>query len=86
MPTTDSLLPLEELAARGGEVYERLVRPVLGPDDDGKFIAIDVRTGDHEMDPDDYTAVARLRARHPGADIWLVRAGSPTTYRMGVAQ
>ena len=59
------------------------VQPTLRPEDDGKFVAIDVETGDHEMDEDDYTAVSRLLARKPAADIWLMRAGYPTTYRMG---
>ena len=52
----------------------------------GKFVAIDVETGDYEIDEDDYAAVARLRSRKPAADIWLMRAGYPTTYRMGVGR
>ena len=49
---------------------------------DGKFVAIDVETGDYEMDEDDYAAVTRLRSRKPEADIWLMRAGYPTTCKM----
>jgi hypothetical protein len=64
-------------------LFDRQVRPALRPEDDGKFVAIDVETGDYEMDQDDYAAVARLRSRKPTADIWLLRAGSPTTYRLG---
>ena len=47
------------------------MRPILRPEDDGKFVAIDVGTGDFEIDDDDYTAVVRLRTRSPRAEIWL---------------
>jgi hypothetical protein len=59
---------------------------MLRPEDDGKFVAIDVETGDYEIDNDDYAAVARLRSRKPTADVWLMRAGYPTTYRMGLGR
>jgi hypothetical protein len=77
---------LDELAGLGGDIFDRHVRPALQPEDDGKFVAIDVGTGDYEIDEDDYAAVARLRSRKPAADIWLMRAGYPTTYRMGVVR
>ena len=75
---------LDEVARLGGDIFDRQVRPALQPEDDGKFVAIDVETGDYEMDADDYAAVARLRSRKPAADVWLMRAGYPATYRMGV--
>jgi hypothetical protein len=75
---------LNELAALGGDIFDRRVRPALQPEDDGKFIAIDVETGAYVIDADDYHAVARLRAQNPAADIWLMRAGYPTTCRIGL--
>jgi hypothetical protein len=62
------------------------VRPFLRPEDDGKFVAVDIETGDYEVDDDDHAAVSRLRARNPVAEIWLARAGRTTTYRMGLCQ
>ena len=76
----------EELARLGGEAFERCVRPSLRPEDDGKFVAVDVVSGEYEIDADDYAAVTRLRARVPAADIWLARAGSPATCRIGCAR
>ena len=71
----------EELARLGADVFDRRVRRALRPEDDGKFVAVDVVTGEYEVDADDYAAVARLRARVPAADVWLARAGSPATCR-----
>ena len=86
MPTTKPRRSLDELASLGGEIFDRQVRPALRPEDDGKFVAIDVETGDYEIDEDDYTAVMRLRTRRPEAESWLMRAGYPTAYRLGVVR
>jgi hypothetical protein len=82
MPATESRHTPEELARLGAEAFDRHVRPKLRPEDDGKFVAIDVATGDHEMDEDDYAAVMRLRARRPSADVWLECVGQPTAYKL----
>jgi hypothetical protein len=84
MPTTKR--SLAELADLGSGIFERQVRPILRPEDDGKFVAIDVESGDYELAADDYAAITRLRSRRPAADVWLMRAGHPTTYRIGMVR
>jgi hypothetical protein len=86
VPSTKPSRTLDELARLGADTFDRQVRPALRPEDDGKFVAVDVDTGEYEVDEDDYAAVARLRSRKPAAEIWLMRAGSPTTFRIGVAR
>jgi hypothetical protein len=66
----------EEFAQRGDAIYENDVRPRLTPKDDGKFVAIDIESGMYEIDADELEAAARLRARVPGAQTWMVRVGS----------
>ena len=82
MPAAEPRRTPEELALLGAEVFERRVRPMLRPEDDGKFVALDVQTGDDEVDEDDYAAISRLRARIPAAEAWLSRIGQPAAYRM----
>ena len=84
MPVREPRRSLAELGRLGTEVFDRKVRPALRPEDDGKFVAIDVDSGDYEINEDDYTAVTRLEARRPTADVWLVCAGQPATCRMGL--
>ena len=74
---------LAEEARRGQEAFERYVRPSLQPEDDGKYVAIDIETGEYEIDADDFTAPGQLLARRPDARLWLLRAGHAATYRMG---
>jgi len=66
----------EEFARKGDEIYRRDIRPRLGPGNEGRFVAIDIETGEYEVDGDEMTASDRLATRIPGAQIWLVRVGS----------
>ncbi len=72
----------EEVGRLATEIYDRQIRPRLRPDDDGKAIAIDIVSGDYEIDDDDYTAVTRLRSRRPAAEAWLGCVGEPAACRM----
>ena len=73
----------EETAQRGQEVYERAIRPHLEAAHIGKFAAIDIETEHYELSQDDFTATETLLAQQPNAQIWLVRIGHASTYRIG---
>ncbi len=73
----------EEFASRGDAIYEKDVRPKLKTDDDGKFAAIDVESGDYAVDEDELAACDKLRHRVPEAQIWMVRVGSRYVHRFG---
>jgi hypothetical protein len=74
---------LDEVATLGNGLFESKVRSKLRPEDLGKFVAIDVESGDYELDNNDLQAVMRLRSRRPAAEVWLLQAGYPTTCRIG---
>ena len=80
-PATDDAR-LAEDERRAEEVYDRLIRPVLRPEDEGKYVAVAVESDDFEIDADDYTATGRLLARRPGARLWLMRTGPSAAYRL----
>jgi hypothetical protein len=75
--------PKDEFARRGDEIYNRSIKPKLRPRDKGKFLAIDIETGEYEIDADELAACDRLRARIPNAQTWLVRVGSRYVHRFG---
>ena len=72
--------PVSEVGRLGREAFETHVRPKLVPEDDGKYVVIDVDTGEYEIDADDDTAATRMQERLPGARLWIERAGRPTAY------
>lgn len=78
--TTDARLAEDERLAE--EIYDRLIRPTLRPEDDGKYVAVAVESGDFEIDANDYAATGRLLGRRPGARLWLMRTGPSAAYRV----
>ncbi|MEQ8538650.1 MAG: hypothetical protein RIB93_14535 [Coleofasciculus sp. D1-CHI-01] len=73
----------EEFARRGDKIYETQVRPQVEAGNHGKIVAIDLETGDFEVDSSEIAACDRLEARHPNAQIWIVRIGSRYVRRFG---
>lgn len=73
----------EEFAQRGQALYDQVVRAALQPEDDGKFVALDIESGSYEMDANDYAATERLLKRLPDAQIWLMQVGQRAAHRFG---
>lgn len=73
----------EEFARRGDEIYETQVRSQVEEGNHGKIVAIDIETGDFEVDQGEIAACDRLEARRPDAQIWIVRIGSRHVRRFG---
>ncbi len=73
----------EEFARRGDEIYESQVRHQVEKGNHGKIVAIDIKTGDFEVDKNEIVACDRLEARHPDTQIWIVRIGSRHVRRFG---
>ena len=73
----------EEIARAGQSLYEQTIRASVEPEHNGKFIVLNVETGEYEMDADDLTASLRARDRFPDAPLFTVRVGHPAAYRIG---
>ena len=73
----------EEVESRGEAIYERSLRKSLEHKNKGKFIVIDVETGDYEIDNDDLQATKRAIAKRPDAVLYGLRIGYPTAYTLG---
>ena len=73
----------EEFARRGEALVQSKVRPHLTPADEDKFVAIDIETGEYELDKDEMKAVARLRKRINDPQIWLVHVTLGYLHRFG---
>lgn len=76
MPTRRPKYSKEEFARRGDVIYDRDIAPQVTPGQEGQFVAIDIETGDFEINPNEMTACDRLSERQPDAQIWLKRVGS----------
>jgi len=68
-------VPEEEIVPRGEEIYERDVRPKLGPKDEGKFVVLDVTTGEYAIANDDLEASNLVLEENPEAILYGLRVG-----------
>jgi hypothetical protein len=73
----------EEFARRGDEIYQTQILPQIQAEHQGEIVAIDLETGDFEIDSSEIAACLRLETRHPHAQIWIVRIGSHYVRRFG---
>ncbi|MDJ0577388.1 MAG: hypothetical protein QNJ65_19785 [Xenococcaceae cyanobacterium MO_234.B1] len=76
----------EEFARRGDEIYESQVRSQVEEGNHGKIVAIDIETGEWEMDASEIVAASRLEKRLPDAQIWIARVGSRYVRRFGAGR
>lgn len=76
----------EEIGRRGKALYEQQLREQVETGDNiGKIIAIDIASGDYEIDDDLLKAAHRLRDRQPDAALWMERIGYDAVYAFGAA-
>lgn len=78
-----SSLSRDQVAARGEEMYESQIRPLVERQFQGMYLAIDVDSGEYEVAGEDLIATKRLLARCPQAVVYGLRIGHPAAYRLG---
>jgi hypothetical protein len=49
----------------------------------GKFLVLDIESGDYEIDDEDEKASRRILARHPEGVLYGLRIGFAAAYRLG---
>jgi hypothetical protein len=81
--TTSRRYTKEEIARRGKQIYERVVRPTIKAKDTGKFVAIDIDSEAFAVSNDELKACDRLHALNSDAQLWLMRIGSRSAYDFG---
>jgi hypothetical protein len=73
----------DQVQMRGEEIYERQIRATVEAGNKGKFVVIDIETGEYEIDDNDLAATKRALAKRPGAVLFGLRIGYPTAYTLG---
>ena len=76
MATTGRRYSKEKLADLGEAIFAKDILPKLHDHRKDDFVAIEVETGEFEIDAKEQVACDRLRDRVPDAQVWLRRVGS----------
>ena len=72
----------EQRKARGKKIYETKIKPLVEPQEKGKYVVIDVITGDYAIGRDWAYTTEELRNRRPDAVTYSVRVGHEAVVRM----
>ncbi len=76
----------QQIGRRGQALYDQTLKAQVEEGNHGKFLILDVNTGDYEIDAEDLIASERLLARRPNATLFGVRIGHRAAYRLGGKQ
>ena len=66
-------------AMKTGAFYDTELRTKLEPEENDKFIVIDAKSLDYEVDPNLVVATVHLRDRQPDGEMFAFRIGSKDT-------
>ena len=75
---------VEEVGRRGQTLYDAEIRPEVEAEHHGKFLVVDVTSGEYEVDNSDLAASNRAMTKNPNAVLYGVRIGYTQAYRFGV--
>jgi len=74
---------LNAIAHRAHTLYDNTIRAQVEPEHIGEFLAVDVESGDYELDSEALAATQRVRGRRPDGVFFLLRVGYPAAYSLG---
>lgn len=74
-----------EIAERGRKLYEQQLCDKVTAGNIGKFLVLDIETGEYEIDKDELAALKRAKAKRSDAPLYMVRIGYRTAYQLGGA-
>jgi hypothetical protein len=73
MPMQTKLSP-DEFAIQGEAWYERL-KSQIEPENFGRYLAVNIETGEYEVGDDFILPTERLLSREPNAELYALRVG-----------
>ncbi len=75
----------QEVARRGRQLYEERIRSRVEPAHDGRFLVVDVDSGEYALADDELEAFPRTREKTPEGVLFLIRVGHRAAHRIGAS-
>jgi hypothetical protein len=72
---TSIQLSMDEIAQRGGRLYETSIRHQVEAGNMGRYLALDIDTGEYVIADNRHDACLELRKKTPNAQIWGLKIG-----------
>ena len=74
----------EEICDKAEKIYSEKIKHLVEPEQNGRFIVVDIESGDYEIDEDDISAEDRLEERRPGYVGHLLKIGFESAFTVGL--
>ena len=74
---------IDEVCDRGERIYEERIKALVEPQENGRFIVIDIESGDYEIADEMYDASHRLKERRPDSVRFGGRVGYDAAFSIG---
>ncbi len=73
--TTQTQYTPDEVVERGQTLYKQSIQAKVSENNLGKYLVIDVTTGEYEIGEDHLATAKRARIKHPDAPLYGMRIG-----------
>jgi hypothetical protein len=73
----------DEIVERGEEIYRNRIQPLVEGGNRGKYLVLDIETGEYEVGDDMSSLAKSLHTERPEAPLYPLRIGSPYMGRIG---
>lgn len=73
----------EETVALGEAIYERDIRPKVESEHTGKYLVVDVVTGDYSVSDNELAAFESAERKNPDGWFYVKRVGRKAVHRIG---
>ena len=82
MDNTEALTP-EEIAKKGEEIYQTKLKSQLEPKENGKYLVIDVMSGDYFLGESILEANEKAKAKYTDRLFYALKVGYKGIFKMG---
>ncbi len=73
----------DQIAQKGQQLYEERLKPDLEPRQNGKFVVVEVETGEYFIGESILEALQKAKEKHPEKLFHTIRIGYPGVFKMG---
>ena len=64
-------------------MYDRQLRGRVEASHKGKFLVLDIETGEYEIDDHELATLERAKSKNPDTALYMLRVSSSSAYRIG---
>ena len=82
MPTENTINSPKEVAKKGEEIYNTKLKSALEPKEKGKFVAIDVISGEYFLGDSILEALEKAQAKYPDRIFHTIKVGYQGVFEM----